>query len=89
MKVESQTNDCSGPKNRMVGGKISDGTTSGNKGIPLHKCEELCRKLPKCTGFNWGPGDKRCWALNGCENPVTNPGFDLYYIEGNLSSQSG
>ena len=65
-----------------------DGTTSGNKDILEHKCEELCRNLPKCTGFNWAPIDGHCWALNGCENPTTNPYYRLYYMEGSLCSQS-
>ena len=92
MESELQKTDCSNnPNNRLKGqiGNINSGFfTSGNINIPQHKCEELCRHLKKCTGFNFAPGDKRCYALNGCENPVTNPGFRLYDIEGNLSIKS-
>ena len=86
MKVESQTNDCSNSKNRLngqIGNTNSGFFISGNTNISQKRCEELCRHLPTCTGFNWAPGDQRCWALNGCENPATNPGFYLYDIEGN------
>ena len=88
MKVESEPFGCANNKKNQLNGKMWDGTTSGNKNITEHKCEELCRNLPKCTGFNWAPKDRRCWALNGCENPKNNPGYRLYYMEGNLCLQS-
>ena len=86
--MKSGPTGCANNQKNRLNGKMWDGTTSGNKDILEHKCEELCRNLPKCTGFNWAPIDGHCWALNGCENPTTNPYYRLYYMEGSLCSQS-